>query len=392
MATFDQLPADQRAIIELLLKRGRSYDALSDMLDMPESRVRELARDALTELAPRSAGRVDPDWRDQVADYALGQQSGPESTATQGHLKRSEPARAWLLSITDSLDHLYTDTTRPDLPDDDGDRPRARERKERGSERERKGRERGSGAAAAAKSKSADRERDRDDKDAKKDKTKRPSALSGGREGGPLSPAARAVVMRRRLIFGGVALVLLVLLVLQLTGNLFGGDDDKDSNASTTQNASTDGAPKPQTQLIGQLQLDPVGKQPKDTIGVAAIAKTGDKFQLALQAKLPPVGTKEAYEVWLYNSKSDAVSIGAQKPDAEGNYQGAGDIPADYAKYKFIDVSLEKIDEKREHGGDSVLRGALANLQAPQQGGTGGAAPGTGGAAPGGGAAPAPAP
>jgi len=91
MATFDQLPADQRAIIELLLKRRRSYDALSDMLDMPASRVRELARDALTELAPFTADRVDPDWQAQVADYVLGQQSGPESAATQGHLKRSEP-------------------------------------------------------------------------------------------------------------------------------------------------------------------------------------------------------------------------------------------------------------------------------------------------------------
>src|SRR3954447_13475211 len=104
MATFDQLPADQRAIIELLLKRRRTYDALSDMLDMPSSRVRELARDALTELTPVSAARVDPDWRGQVADYVLGQQSGPESAATQGHLRRSEPARAWLVSLVDSLD------------------------------------------------------------------------------------------------------------------------------------------------------------------------------------------------------------------------------------------------------------------------------------------------
>ena len=71
MATFDQLPADQRAIIELVLKRGRTYDALSDMLDMPASRVRELAREALTELAPHTAERVDPDWRAQVADYVL---------------------------------------------------------------------------------------------------------------------------------------------------------------------------------------------------------------------------------------------------------------------------------------------------------------------------------
>lgn len=379
MATFDQLPADQRAIIELLLKRGRSYDALSDMLDMPPSRVRELARDALTELAPHSARRVDPDWRDQIADYALGQQSGPESAATQGHLKRSEPARTWLASLLDSLDQLYTNGSRPELPDGEGDRPRTRERKDRGGTRTRE-----RSAAAIADRKPA-KKKDADDDEPE---AKRRSPLSGGREGGPLTPAARAAVMRRRLIGGAVALVLLVLLVLQLTGNLLGGDDDEgngggDTTAadrgSETQNAGGSGQ---QTQLLGQLQLDPVGKQPKDTIGIAALAKTGNKNQLAIQAKLPKVGEREAYEVWLYNSKGDAVSVGAQKPDAEGNYQGAGEIPADYAKYKFIDISLEKIDQNRAHSGESVLRGELANLQAPQQGQQGG----------GGGAAPAPAP
>lgn len=373
MATFDQLPADQRAIIELLLKRGRSYDALSDMLDMPASRVRELAREALTELAPRSADRVDPDWKAQVADYALGQQSGPEETATQGHLKRSEPARAWLLSLMDSLDQLYTAGTRPELPSADGERPRARERKERARERK----ERGGGASAAvsaASDRTRGRDEDEDEDDKPKKDTKRLSALSGRREGGALSPAARAHIMRRRLIAGAVGLVLLVLLVLQLTGNLFGGGDDGGDTKASNENRGSDTQPagQQQTKLIGQLQLEPVGKQPKDTIGIAAIAKTGNKTQMAIQAKLPKVGAKEAYEVWLYNDDKDAVSIGAQKPDAEGNYQGAGEIPADYAKYKFIDVSLEKIDQDRKHSGNSILRGEIANLQAPQQGQQGG--------------------
>ena len=52
MATFDQLSAEQRAIIELVLKQGQSYDELGDMLGMPTSRVRELARDALVRLSP----------------------------------------------------------------------------------------------------------------------------------------------------------------------------------------------------------------------------------------------------------------------------------------------------------------------------------------------------
>ena len=93
MATFDQLPAEQKAILELVLQRHQSYDDLASMLGMPTPRVRQLAREALTDLSPRSASRVDMDWRGQVADYLLGQQTGPEGTATRGHLKRSEPAR-----------------------------------------------------------------------------------------------------------------------------------------------------------------------------------------------------------------------------------------------------------------------------------------------------------
>jgi len=102
MATFDQLPAEQRAILELVVGRGQSYDELSGMLGMPTARVRELAREALGELAPATAARVDADWRAQIADYVLGQQTGPEATATKGHFKRSEPARAAFSARTTS--------------------------------------------------------------------------------------------------------------------------------------------------------------------------------------------------------------------------------------------------------------------------------------------------
>jgi hypothetical protein len=364
MATFDQLPADQRAIIELLLKRGRTYDALSDMLDMPATRVRELAREALAELAPYTAERVDPDWRAQVADYALGQQSGPESAATEGHLKRSEPARTWLLSIVDSLDHLYTNGNRPQVPTAEGERTRARDRKERGIERDRRVRDRDKGKAAAA---VADKERDEEEED--EAETRKPRALS---------PAARAVVMRRRLIAGGVAVVALIFAVLILTGVLFGGDDDDGGGESAADRGSetTPNANRQRTQLIGQLRLDPLDKDDRDTIGVAAIAKTGDTFQLAVQAKLPPrTKPTQAYEVWLYNSRDEAVSLGAQRTDRQGNYQGLAErLPADYARYKYIDISAEAINDDRKHSGRSVIRGAIADMVTPeqQQGGQGG--------------------
>ena len=36
MATFDQLSPEQRAIVELVLRQGKTYNELSDMLNLPE--------------------------------------------------------------------------------------------------------------------------------------------------------------------------------------------------------------------------------------------------------------------------------------------------------------------------------------------------------------------
>src|SRR3954447_14148457 len=116
MATFDQLPAEQRAIIELVVARGRSYDALADVLQVSTERVRELAREALVELSPVSARRVDGQWRSRVADYLLGQQAGREAAATRDHLAGSEAARTWALSLLDALDMLFGDEV-PEIPE-----------------------------------------------------------------------------------------------------------------------------------------------------------------------------------------------------------------------------------------------------------------------------------
>ena len=109
MATFDQLLADKRAVIELLLQRGRSYDELSEVLGVPRSKVRKIACDALVELSPLSAGRVDAAWRSQVADYILRQQTAQDAIATHAYMRRSEPARTWAHSLVDSLQGVYED-------------------------------------------------------------------------------------------------------------------------------------------------------------------------------------------------------------------------------------------------------------------------------------------
>lgn len=336
MATFDQLRADQQAILQLVLQRGQSYDDLAGVLGVPTTRVRELAGEALAQLAPGTARRVDPEWRPQLVDYLLGQQSGPESRATRGHLKASETGRTWALSLIDALDDLYTDATRPEVPEAEAGAtasapapPRARRER-----RPREPRRRRDGAEAAA----------------------RPPILS---------PGTWRPERRRQALAG---LVALLVLVAGVTTWLIAGGDEQAERASgddQTQPAGQGGAPR----ILQQVDLRPP-EGGGDARGQAVVAQRGNQTQLAIAAQgLEMTGRNEAYEVWLYNSQEDARSIGAQVTDREGNFQGAGPLPDDWQKYRFVDVSLEKVDRNPANSGNSVLRGRLGESGGQGDGG-----------------------
>ena len=303
MATFDQLSPEQRAIVELVLRQGKTYNELADMLNLPEARVRELARDALVELAPVSVRGVEEDWRGQLADYVLGQQSGPEATATKGHLRRSEAARSWARSLLDSLDQFYSNGSVPAIPE--GER---RPRRAAPTDRE-------------------------------------PSSRAG------LAPVGDPVMRRRVLAAAGALLVLLLIVLVWPVGLLTG--DDNSSSADQSGAASTSGQSR-QTSTNGA------------PAGIAIVVQRNGKKQLLVQAaNLSPSGQSEGYYVWLYNSPDDAKSLGGQVTDQQGNYQALGSFPAAYQNYKYIDISRQQIgkDPNVKHSGDSVLRGPMPKLR-----------------------------
>lgn len=355
MATFDQLPPEQKAILELVLQRRQSYSDLAGMLGMPTARVRELARQALTDLSPRSASRVDPEWRGQVADYLLGQQTGPEGTATRGHLKRSEAARLWSLSLLDSLDHLYSEEDAPIIPEGEAapaaERPRRRER-ERPRERERE--------------RPPARDREREFEPSRPARAPR-SPLSGGRRrdrgerpARPLTPDAEAVVRRRRIAAAAAAATILLFGLLVWPVGLLTGDDDGGDGGGDNGGEQAEGQPR----VLGQLLLRAQSGE-RGAVGIALITERDGERSLLVQARgLKPTRQGQAYEVWLFNDQRDAVSMGAQLTDRQGNYQGAGRLPNDYEKYTFLDISRETVDQNAAHSGESVLRGRLADLQA----------------------------
>ncbi len=313
MATFDQLTDDQRAILELLLRRGQTYEELSGKLGLPESRVRELARDALVELAPVTARGVESDWRGQLADYVLGQQAGPESTATRGHLRRSEAARSWARSLLDSLDGLHGDGV-PKIPDA----------------------ERGAGGRASKRSSEA--------------APKAAAAKKPARE--PREGDARDAVRRRRLLVGGGALALLILVGVLLwpIGLVTGGNDSSGKQAASKTKPAVN----------------------KKVQGQAVIAQQSGKVQILVSAiGLKPSTQKQAYQVWLYNSQQDSKSLGFAAANKQGQLSGGATLPSNYRRFKFIDISLEPVDRNAAHSGNSVMRGVLQLLKKPIAQGSG---------------------
>jgi hypothetical protein len=314
MATFDQLSDEQRAIVELVLQQGKRYDELADMLAIPEERVRELARDALVELAPVSARGVEEDWRGQLADYVLGQQAGPEATATRGHLRRSEAARSWTRSLLDSLEQLYPNGDMPAIPDG-----------ERGSRRP------GAAPRAAA--------------------AERP-------ELGPLGPGALAAVRRRRVLAAvAAAAVVLVAVLVWPVGLLTGDDGDGGGGGGGSGDRAGD-----------SIQTEREGS--------AVIARQDGKVQILVQAVgLEPSTDRSAYQVWLYDSESKRKSLGATATDEQGNLQVIGDLPKGYRNWQFIDVTSVDVtgqgESQQVKTGPSVLRGILELAEEPIETGTG---------------------
>jgi hypothetical protein len=320
MATFDQLSDEQRAIVELVVQQGKSYDELSDMLDMPEPRVRELARDALVELAPISAQAVEEDWRGQLADYVLGQQAGPEATATRGHMRRSEAARSWTRSLVDSLEQLYTNGDLPAIPEGD----RGRDRKPR--------------------------------------RTAEPEADAPATAAPRLVPPGTAAAIRRRWIPIAAVLAVLILVAVLVwpIGVLTGGDDNNNGGSGSDQ-ASNASSTSTQTQ------------------GSAIIATQNGKTQLVVTAQgLKPSSQKTgtpAYQIWLYNSASDRKSLGAARTNQQGAFQAIAQLPANYRRYQFVDMNSVSTTgsgkNQRIKNGASVLRGILQLSKNPVSQGTG---------------------
>ena len=103
MTPLDTLAPDQRAVLELVLRQGRSYGELSELLAIPEREVRARADAGVRALAGEPAAGVDSG---RIADWLLGQQPDGDAERTRAAVARSDDARTWAAIAADRLGEL----------------------------------------------------------------------------------------------------------------------------------------------------------------------------------------------------------------------------------------------------------------------------------------------
>jgi hypothetical protein len=329
MASLDSLPADHRAVLQLVLQRGRSYDDIAQLLSIDRAAVRERALSALDALGPQTG--VAAERRALITDYLLGQLPPQVSDATRDHLAETPGERAWARVVASELAPLASGSL-PEIP----------------AEATRRERERPPAPAPAAPQMSSD-----------EPPYEPPSSRAGG-----------AV-----LLGGGALLIVVVVVVVILL--VSGGSSHKTTSTAASVPAPTTSAPVTSTPTgtttattststatakpIAQVNLlSPTGA--KTPAGVAVIVKQGANTGLVIRAQGVPANTgHDAYAVWLYNSASDTHILGFVNPGVTATkvLQTAGPLPANAAHFKQLLVTIET-QSKPKGPGKIVLQGALS--------------------------------
>jgi hypothetical protein len=333
MASLDSLPADQRAVLQLVLQRGRTYDDIAKLLSIDRAAVRQRAVSAVDSLGPQTG--VPAERRGVITDYLLGQLPPGASASARDGLAESSSERAWARVVASELSEVATEPL-PEIPGPGG-------RSEPGQEPE-----------PAA----------------------RPEPAQEGAEAAAGAPPSGSRATSRRggaLLLGLLAAAIIVVVVVLLVNS--GGSKHKNS-ATTANTAPTTSTPASATattgtgtttttptQVVGQINLTPP-KAGSKTAGIAEVLKQGSTNGIAIVAQNVPANTKtDAYAVWLYNSSSDAHLLGFVNPAvrSDGKLSTAGALPSNASRFKQLIVTRETQASPKQPG-TIILRGALTGL------------------------------
>lgn len=351
MASLDSLPADQRAVLELVLKRGRTYDEIARMLSIDRAGVRERALSAFDALGPPT--RVPPERRALITDYLLGQLPAKVGEDTRQRLAQSAGERAWARVLASELDPIAVSPL-PEIPTEGAGEPQP-------AAAAVPAREPVATAAGAAEPSPA------------------PAAEPAG-DAGPRGLAARPSSRRGGIILLslGALVVVAAVVVIALVSN---GGSKKNSTTTASQPAATSSTPTtsstPSTptststtaangaKLVAQINLTaPTSAAATKPIGVALVLKQGKNTGIAIRAQNLPANSKhDAYAVWLYKSAKDSHILGFVNPavGSNGVLQAEAALPANAGHFSQLLVTKET-QQSPKSPGTIVLQGVLKGL------------------------------
>jgi hypothetical protein len=358
MASLDSLPADQRAVIQLVLQQGRRYDDIAAMLSVDRAGVRQRALDAFDALAP--ANSVPAPQRALLTDYLLGQLPGRVADLVHDAIADDPAQRAWLRVVASEVGGLAT-AGLPAIPAPDARR-----------------------AAAAASPAAADPSAPAPATPSGRPRTRRTEPTLPIQAAPAAAPAASSEARRARrpgapgglggssrrggaiLLGAGAAVIIaaIVVILLFVVGGSSSNPHRVASRGSTTPtSASTTGTSTTSTtgeKFLGQVNLNsPSGA--KGRAGVAQVISEHSTLAVLLVAQGMPANTKRnAYAVWLYNSSADSHLVGFvdARVGSSGRLETEGQLPANTSHYKHMLVTVETA-QKPKGPGPIVLEGSL---------------------------------
>jgi hypothetical protein len=351
MSRIEDLPAEERAVLQLALRSDRPFDELAGVLDLDEAEMRRHAHAALAALGPDETAGLEPGQRDEIADWLLGQQSAEQRAGTERLLAGSAPGRAWARVVADQLRGLGAQRL-PDIPDG-----------ERGAGGDGNGAAAsapppmdgasGSGSAAApaettaspvgagVTAPSAAAAAEAAAGAPGPDGTAAPAATRDGGSG-PRLDAPRSSRLGGALLLGGLAIVALaaVLYFAVLRGD---GDGGGGSGSSATTPAASTTAARPQGQVEAQANLVPPGNRKSlKALGVVLVQRAQGQDQIVAAVQGLPKPKNGGYGIWLYSGPGKAQWLGFfASQDQQGRLLARGQLKASIADYREILVTRE---------------------------------------------------
>lgn len=308
MPRIDDLPPDRRAVLQLLLKQGKTYDGLASLLRIEPQTVRERARDALDRLGPVDVAGLSAADQDEVGDYLLGQQTASERAATREFLETSASGRAWARVVSGELRTLAGDAL-PEIPAEGAEVDEA------------------FGALEAR-------------------KAARVRQAKSSRLGGVL-------------LLGAIGVAVAFVIVFVISGN----DDNGGKTAGTTASASqaSTGTTSTTPQILGQVNLNPAKGSESKAIAAVTLVRQGDEIDILFQGQnIPPNQKGDVYALWAIGT-SDVARLGFTprvKDNGKLRFPGALPSTIDLSKFSAL-VLTRETQANPKNPGTVIIGGSL---------------------------------